>query len=448
MQESPQQLKRHQVSAEEIAKDTSRNPLLAKALLLTQNGWPINRCNDPDLKPYFTRRHELSVEQGCFMWGLRTVITPSLRQTILTELHEWWIARIKSIARSHVWWSKIDQEIEKVTREFQPCNKTRRAPPALPLLPWSWPTAPWQRVHVDFATHQGKHYLIMVDAHSKWPEVIGPMKTTTAHSTISAMRNIFFQIRFINPCSQRQRPTLPACRVWRVPAAKWHSENFSLPLPSLFKWVGWAVFADFQVCNGVISWRCRKLYTATDSHVLLSYRSTPHAITGSSPAKLFLQRELRTRLSLVTRDIESLVASRQDKMKCNHDKFAKFREIAVGDCVLARDHLSRQKWQAGTVVQQTASSQVQLNDGRNWRRHVDDVLQNTPSSAVTHSSSVEVTSDQSTEGVTSPSIESRTPPPEESESVESPSTPTPPTPAPRRSKRATKPPQRLIEEMG
>ena len=182
---------------------------------------------------------------------------------------------------------------------------------------------------------------------------------------------------------------------------------------------------------------------------LLSYRSTPHATTGSSPTKLSLQRELRTRLSLVTPDIGSRVASQQDKMKCNHDKFAKFREIAVGDCVLARDHLSGQKWQAGIVVQQTspASFQVQLNDGRNWRRHVDDVLQNTPSSAVTQSSSVKVTSDQSTEGVTSPSTESSTPPPEESESVESPSTPTPPTPAPRRSKRATKLPQRLIEEM-
>ena len=46
---------------------------------------------------------------------------------------------------------------------------------SLSLLRWSWPTAPWQRVHVDFATHQAKHYLIMVDAHSKWPEVIGRM---------------------------------------------------------------------------------------------------------------------------------------------------------------------------------------------------------------------------------------------------------------------------------
>ena len=136
-------------------------------------------------------------------------------------------------------------------------------------------------------------------------------------------------------------------------------------------------------------------------------------------------------------------------MKSNHYKFAKYREMAVGDSVLARDFLSGQKWQAGTVVQQTspASFQVQLNDGRNWRRHADNVLQNTPSFAVMQSNSVGVTSDHSTEDITSPSTESSTPQPEESESVESPSTPTPPTPAPRRSKRTTKPPQRLMEEM-
>ena len=31
----------------------------------------------------------------------------------------------------------------------------------------------------------------MVDAHSKWPGVIGPMKTITADSTINTTRNIF-----------------------------------------------------------------------------------------------------------------------------------------------------------------------------------------------------------------------------------------------------------------
>ena len=58
-------------------------------------------------------------------------------------------------------------------------------------------------------------------------------------------------------------------------------------------------------------------------------------------------------------------------MKSNHDKFAKYGETAVRDCVLARDHLSGHKWQADTVVHQKspASFQVQLNDGQNWRRH-------------------------------------------------------------------------------
>ena len=61
-----------------------------------------------------------------------------------------------------------------------------------------------------------------------------------------------------------------------------------------------------------------------------------HQLTGSCPPKLFLQRELHVLLCLVTPDIGSLVTSQQDKIKSNHDKFAKYRKLAVGDRVLAR----------------------------------------------------------------------------------------------------------------
>ena len=71
----------------------------------------------------------------------------------------------------------------------------------------------------------------------------------------------------------------------------------------------------------------------------------------------------------------------QSKMKMHHDQRAKFWEMAMGDTVLARDHLSSQKWQSGIVQQHSSphSYQIQLEDGRIWRHHVDDVLQNTPS---------------------------------------------------------------------
>ena len=64
-------------------------------------------------------------------------------------------------------------------------------------------------------------------------------------------------------------------------------------------------------------------------------------------------------------------------MKAYYDRQAKFREMAVGDTVLADDHLSSQKWQSGTVLGHKFphSYQVQLDDGRIWKRHVDDVLQ-------------------------------------------------------------------------
>ena len=99
-----QQLSRHPVSASEIARAMSRHPTMAKTLSLTQDGWPVNFCAAPELKPYFTRKHELTVEQGCLMWGLRTIIPPTLQESVLGELHRAHpgIARMKATARSHV----------------------------------------------------------------------------------------------------------------------------------------------------------------------------------------------------------------------------------------------------------------------------------------------------------------------------------------------------------
>ena len=52
-------------------------------------------------------------------------------------------------------------------------------------------TRPWQRVHVDFAgPFQGKMFLLVVDAHSKWPEVVN-MTTTSAQCTIEELRRMF-----------------------------------------------------------------------------------------------------------------------------------------------------------------------------------------------------------------------------------------------------------------
>ena len=448
-----QQLNKHPVSATDIARETARNQITARALSLTQHGWPNNFCTDPNLKPYFHRKHELSVEQGCLMWGMRTIVPPTLRQPILDELHRAHpgVARMKATARSHVWWPGIDSDIEETARRCQQCIKTRKAPAVAPLSPWPLPTAPWHRIHIDFATHQSNHYLIVVDAHSKWPEVIGPMKTTTAESTANALRSIFSRYGLPTQVVSDNGPPFSSAEygeflqqngVQRVLVSPYHPSSNGLAerFVQTFKHA-----LDSSALDPARSIQQRI------QNFLLSYRSTPHATTGTSPSKLFLQRELRTRLSLTKPDLSSHVATQQGKMKFYHDRHAKSRELSVGDTVLTRDHLSKQKWRSGTVLKHSSphSYQVQLDDGRIWRCHVDDVLQNNPTTkpAEPHTSSPdEVLQSSSVVEVshspTTVTPEFNVPGQEDSTRMESPLTP-----ELRRSTRVIKPPERLIEQM-
>lgn len=51
---------------------TRREPLLAKVLQFIADGWPES-CED-DLKPFASRKQELSLHKGCILWGTRVII--------------------------------------------------------------------------------------------------------------------------------------------------------------------------------------------------------------------------------------------------------------------------------------------------------------------------------------------------------------------------------------
>ncbi|XP_072771353.1 uncharacterized protein [Nerophis lumbriciformis] len=99
--------------------------------------------------------------------------------------------RMKEMARSYFWWPSLDAAIEEKAKSCSACQKLRNLPQLAPLHPWDWPEEPWQRVHVDFAGPLENHmFLVVIDAHSKWPEV-AVMKSTSSERTIEELRSIF-----------------------------------------------------------------------------------------------------------------------------------------------------------------------------------------------------------------------------------------------------------------
>ena len=166
--------------------------MLAQVLKYTLTGWP-NNVTDEELKPYFTRKHELSTEQGCLLWGTRTIIPNSLRIRLLRELHEehQGIVAMKAIARSYMWWPRLNDDIEAQAQSCQICQTVRTGPPVAPLHPWNWPTRVWQRLHIDFAEKDGNNFLVVIDSHSKWLEV-KLMTSITSQRTIPVLHDLQF----------------------------------------------------------------------------------------------------------------------------------------------------------------------------------------------------------------------------------------------------------------
>ena len=73
-----QHLHKSPVTSSDIRKWTKRDPLLSQVLQFVEQGWP-HKC-DFSLSPFSARSSELSVLDGCILWGSRVIIPPQGQQ--------------------------------------------------------------------------------------------------------------------------------------------------------------------------------------------------------------------------------------------------------------------------------------------------------------------------------------------------------------------------------
>ena len=189
------------MEAAELDRDYQQLKILITA------SFPQTKANLPDcMKPFGRVRHDLTIDNDFIVFGSRLFIPAVLRSCVLRSLHEshQGMTRTKERARLAVYWPGIDKDIENVITACKECQDELPSLPKEPMLSHAQPERPFQNLAVDFATCQGKNYLIMVDCYCDWPSIQLMRRDTTARSLISALRNYF------------SRTAVPDCKVLYV----------------------------------------------------------------------------------------------------------------------------------------------------------------------------------------------------------------------------------------
>ena len=360
------------VDATKLKSWTDLDPVISQIKHFVLNGWPTT-VQDTDLQPYFARKDELSVRAGCLMWGARVIVPPQGRDEVMNILHDSHpsIVRMKGIARSHVWWPKMDQALEKRVKNCSTCQEHWKMP--APLHPWEWPSRPWTRIHIDYVgPFMGKMFLLIIDAHSKWLDV-HCVNTATTETTITKLRATFathgipevivsdngtvFTSHEFKTFTQRNG-------IRHITAAPYHPSSNGLAELAV------------QTFKQGMKKQVQGTVETKLSRLLLSYRTTPQTTTGETPAKLRWGRTLRTHMDLLKPNVAQRVETAQTQQKNRHDQNSRPRSFSVGDSVYARNYSGDGKWMPGTIVEQTGpvSVKVELEDGTVIRRHHDQLL--------------------------------------------------------------------------
>ena len=368
------------VDANDIQKWTDKDVVLSQVRRYVMSGWP-DSLQDGKFKPFHNRKMELSVLDGCLLWGARVVVPPKGQRLVLEELHDAHVgmSRMKALARSYVWWPLMNEQIETLVKSCTSCQSCRPSPPQAPLHPWDWPAQPWTRVHVDFAgPFQGHMFLVLVDATTKWLEVI-PMQAITASKTIDILRSIFATHGLPRKLVSDNGPTFRSAEFSKFMSKNGIHHIFSSPYYPSTNGLAERNVQSFKQAlrmntHGTIQERLHKF--------LFKHRITPHTTTGISPAELLFGRRPRSTMDKLLPELHDRIEAQQHRQKVNHDTSKPARKFEVNDQVLVEMFNSTpHEWLTGKITKVTGplSYHIELNNGRVIRRHVDSIKRDTRS---------------------------------------------------------------------
>jgi hypothetical protein len=190
------------ILAQGIARATAEDEILSQVARAIQRR-TLKQKLPPAVRSYIVGQHgALTVSSGCILFGSRVVIPLSLRPQVLQRLHQHHqgIVRTKAVAHSYCWWPQIDREIERIVQGCETCAVKRPDTPRQAVQSWPQTSRPMQRVHMDFfGPVFNRHWLVMVDAYSRWIE-LGDSLNQDAATVINSCLQWFSHLGLPDEC--------------------------------------------------------------------------------------------------------------------------------------------------------------------------------------------------------------------------------------------------------
>ena len=370
------------VSWKDIRDASERDYVLPGVVDALKSGkWP-DCMPGSALYNFRSQESHLTVKDNCVFFGERIVVPRLLRGRILKMLHSGHPGqtRMKLLARSYVYWIGMDTDIERTVRGCECCQRAAKMLVKTELTPWPETNRAMERIHIDFAGPQeGKMYLVVVDAYSRWPEIV-EMRSTTATATINQLECMFARFGYPdtlvsdNGSQFTSRDFEEYCRVNGIKhlrSSPFHPQSNGLA----------ERFVD-TFKRALLKMKGEGSSQKALQRFLMTYRSTPcpSAKNQQSPAEMFIGRKLTTQISRLVMGSQEAKKGRLQGSKTkmaenfNRQHGAKKRSFNVDDLVYARDHRtpSKPSWTAGRVVRIRGRSMydVEISKEVVWTRHV------------------------------------------------------------------------------
>ncbi|CAM1309442.1 Uncharacterised protein g5157 [Pycnogonum litorale] len=262
---------------------------------------------------------------------------------------------MKQLARVYFWWPKLYSEIETIARECSSCQESAKLPSSPKVVSWSWPTGPWKRLHVDFAgPFLGKMFLVVVDAFSKYFDVI-PMTSATSANTIQALRHLFRYFGLPEHLVSDNGSQFTSYEFKAFLASNDISHTLTSPGHPATNGLAERYVGYFKHKLTQMHSRPSTL-TADLDRLLFTYCTTPSAI-GKTPAELLMNRQPRIKLGALR------VNSSKQVRDYDVDVSPKF---SVAQAVFVLNYNKGRRWLPGQIVK--------VLSARNYDVQVGDVI--------------------------------------------------------------------------